>query len=210
MPAPPARQPSGPPLIFGTRLQLDAALRYDRRHRGKRCRYRQLRRGRPATRLGSIYPAWNCRIIGQNLLDNHHPEFLPDFINTRPTEVERSIYGRVTWSFLGMIPMTSFPANKLLYTRPACSRTPHAAVCRHCSCCCMPVDTWQSADEAQQTEYRIKTAFLYNFARFVSLAGSSHCRSAANFPAVHPGRTPGLKSSWIPLPEKPCTARRSW
>lgn len=38
-------------------------------------------------------------LIGQNLLDSRHAEFLPDFINTQPTEVERSIYGRVTWEF---------------------------------------------------------------------------------------------------------------
>ncbi len=51
-------------------------------------------------RLGwEASPGLELSIIGQNLLDNHHPEFLPDFINTQPTEVERSIYGRVTWNF---------------------------------------------------------------------------------------------------------------
>jgi len=39
-------------------------------------------------------------ITGQNLLDSHHPEFgTPLFINTVPTEVERSIYGKLTWRF---------------------------------------------------------------------------------------------------------------
>jgi iron complex outermembrane receptor protein len=51
-------------------------------------------------RLGwEASPGLELSIIGQNLLDNHHQEFLPDFIATQPTEVERSIYGRVTWNF---------------------------------------------------------------------------------------------------------------
>lgn len=35
----------------------------------------------------------------QNLLNRKHLEFLPDFINTSPTEVKRSFYGSVTWRF---------------------------------------------------------------------------------------------------------------
>jgi iron complex outermembrane receptor protein len=51
-------------------------------------------------RLGwEARPGLELSIIGQNLLDNQHPEFLPDFISTQPTEVERSIYGRIAWSF---------------------------------------------------------------------------------------------------------------
>lgn len=38
-------------------------------------------------------------IVGQNLIDNHHLEFLPEFIQTDPTEVERGVYGKVTWTF---------------------------------------------------------------------------------------------------------------
>lgn len=38
-------------------------------------------------------------IVGQNLLDNHHPEFIPDFYDAWPTEVERSVYGKVSWHF---------------------------------------------------------------------------------------------------------------
>ncbi|MHC4182692.1 MAG: TonB-dependent receptor domain-containing protein, partial [Planctomycetota bacterium] len=39
-------------------------------------------------------------IVGQNLLDSQHPEFgTPLFINTFPTEVERSVYGKLTWRF---------------------------------------------------------------------------------------------------------------
>ena len=83
---------------FGNKLQFDAALRYVgdiEIYETSIDSYVEL-----DLRLG-----WEARaglefsIIGQNLLDNHHPEFLPDFINTRPTEVERSIYGRVTWAF---------------------------------------------------------------------------------------------------------------
>lgn len=37
-------------------------------------------------------------LVGQNLFDSHHPEFNPDFINSTPTEVERSLHGKVTWT----------------------------------------------------------------------------------------------------------------
>jgi iron complex outermembrane recepter protein len=36
-------------------------------------------------------------IGSQNLLDNRHLEFLPDFINTAPTQVKRTVYGQITW-----------------------------------------------------------------------------------------------------------------
>lgn len=38
-------------------------------------------------------------LTGQNLFDGSHPEFNPDFIFSLPTEVERSIYGKVTVNF---------------------------------------------------------------------------------------------------------------
>jgi iron complex outermembrane recepter protein len=38
-------------------------------------------------------------IGGQNLLDNRHLEFLPDFVNTSPTVVKRSIFGSITVKF---------------------------------------------------------------------------------------------------------------
>lgn len=51
-------------------------------------------------RLGwEARPGLELSIIGQNLLDNRHSEYLPDFISTQPTEVERSIYARMIWSF---------------------------------------------------------------------------------------------------------------
>jgi iron complex outermembrane receptor protein len=33
----------------------------------------------------------------QNLLNNRHLEFLPDFVNTSPTQIKRTIYGQLTW-----------------------------------------------------------------------------------------------------------------
>ena len=38
-------------------------------------------------------------IIGQNLLDDRHPEFQSLFIPTERTEVQHSVYGKVTWRF---------------------------------------------------------------------------------------------------------------
>jgi iron complex outermembrane receptor protein len=46
-------------------------------------------------------PARNLELSigGQNLLDNQHLEFLPDFVNTSPTVVKRSIFGSITVTF---------------------------------------------------------------------------------------------------------------
>jgi iron complex outermembrane receptor protein len=46
-------------------------------------------------------PARNIEfsIGGQNLLNNRHLEFLPDFVNTSPTVVKRSIFGSITVTF---------------------------------------------------------------------------------------------------------------
>jgi iron complex outermembrane receptor protein len=38
-------------------------------------------------------------VVGQNLLDDRHPEYEPEFVDTIATEVERSVYGKVTWQF---------------------------------------------------------------------------------------------------------------
>jgi iron complex outermembrane receptor protein len=38
-------------------------------------------------------------IVGQNLLDDQHPEFPGDYLETEATEVERSVYGKITWEF---------------------------------------------------------------------------------------------------------------
>ncbi len=45
------------------------------------------------------FPQFELSIAGQNLLDNKHLEFLPDFINTAPTEVKRTVYGSLTFRF---------------------------------------------------------------------------------------------------------------
>jgi iron complex outermembrane receptor protein len=38
-------------------------------------------------------------VVGRSLLDNQHPEWSPVFIQSQPTEVEHSIYGKVTVRF---------------------------------------------------------------------------------------------------------------
>jgi iron complex outermembrane receptor protein len=44
-------------------------------------------------------PDLELSLAGRNLLDDRHPEFNPDFIFSVPTEVERSVHGKVTWKF---------------------------------------------------------------------------------------------------------------
>ena len=38
-------------------------------------------------------------IVGKDLLDPHHPEYVDNFLHIQETEVPRSIYGKVTWHF---------------------------------------------------------------------------------------------------------------
>ena len=38
-------------------------------------------------------------VVGQNLFDDRHPEYEPEFVDTIATEVERSVYGKITWQF---------------------------------------------------------------------------------------------------------------
>jgi len=38
-------------------------------------------------------------VVGHNLLDESHKEFEASFLNTVPTEIERGVYGKVTWRF---------------------------------------------------------------------------------------------------------------
>lgn len=47
---------------------------------------------RPGTHL-------ELSLVGQDLLNSRHLEFIPEFINTTPTEVRRTFSGRVTWHF---------------------------------------------------------------------------------------------------------------
>jgi iron complex outermembrane receptor protein len=41
--------------------------------------------------------AIELNVVAQNLLDNHHPEFIP--ASPSPREIERSIYGKITCRF---------------------------------------------------------------------------------------------------------------
>jgi len=38
-------------------------------------------------------------VVGRNLFDSHHPEFIETFIKSRPAEAERSVYGKISWQF---------------------------------------------------------------------------------------------------------------
>ena len=38
-------------------------------------------------------------VVGKNLFDRSHPEFEPQFLPTTPTEVERSVYFKITLFF---------------------------------------------------------------------------------------------------------------
>ncbi len=38
-------------------------------------------------------------LVGQNLLENHHPEFRPEILGVPPAEIERGVYGKITWGF---------------------------------------------------------------------------------------------------------------
>ena len=41
----------------------------------------------------------NISLVGQNMLNDNHNEFQPDFIAIQATEVERSVYAKATWLF---------------------------------------------------------------------------------------------------------------
>ncbi len=42
---------------------------------------------------------WEFSVVGQNLLDNKHPEFATSLITTPQTEIEQSVYAKVTWRY---------------------------------------------------------------------------------------------------------------
>jgi iron complex outermembrane receptor protein len=44
-------------------------------------------------------PDLELSLVGRNLLDSAHPEFGYLFINTIPSEIERSVYAKATWTF---------------------------------------------------------------------------------------------------------------
>ena len=52
------------------------------------------------SRLGwHVSDALELSVTGRNLFDRHHPENLPDFIQSQPTEVERSVEASAVWRF---------------------------------------------------------------------------------------------------------------
>jgi iron complex outermembrane receptor protein len=46
-----------------------------------------------------VRPNLELSFDGENWLNHRHIEFIPDFINTQPTDVGRSFHGGITWSF---------------------------------------------------------------------------------------------------------------
>lgn len=42
---------------------------------------------------------WELSLVGHDLLNSRHLEFIPEFINTTPTEVRRTVSGRIAWKF---------------------------------------------------------------------------------------------------------------
>ena len=59
----------------------------------------------PGYITGDVRVAWKaCRnmelsLIGRNLFQSRHPEYRAEYINTIPSEVPRSVYGKITWTF---------------------------------------------------------------------------------------------------------------
>ncbi|GAB4553779.1 MAG: TonB-dependent receptor plug domain-containing protein [Geothermobacteraceae bacterium] len=52
------------------------------------------------SRLGwQIDPHWQLELIGRNLLESHHAEFLSDALTAQKVEIDRSLLARLTWSF---------------------------------------------------------------------------------------------------------------
>ena len=44
-------------------------------------------------------PQLELSLVGHNLLDQHRLEFREQIVNTAPTEIQRGVYGKVTWRF---------------------------------------------------------------------------------------------------------------
>ncbi len=83
---------------LGPDLEWDTVLRYTdsiRTASGKVPSYWGL-----DMRLGwRVGESLELSLAGRNLLDDHHPEFPPDFIQTQETEVERSVHVSLGWHF---------------------------------------------------------------------------------------------------------------
>jgi len=83
-------------MDLGRKVELDLWLRYVGRL--------------PDLRIGSYLtldariawkpvPLLEISLVGQNLFHTRQSEFKPEFITTVPTDVERGVYGAVTWNF---------------------------------------------------------------------------------------------------------------
>lgn len=82
---------------LGEDVELDLWLRYvDRLRRGDIPAYLQL-----DTRLAwAPLEGLELSVVGQNLLDGHHPEFFKETVfNVLPTEVQRGVYAKADWRF---------------------------------------------------------------------------------------------------------------
>lgn len=82
-------------------LEFNTHLRYaDRLHRDEPAREHV----KSYVELDAVL-SWKPRkdltvtVAGMNLLDNQHPEFIPEFVGLVPSEVKRSVYGKLTWRF---------------------------------------------------------------------------------------------------------------
>ncbi len=42
---------------------------------------------------------WELSVTGLNLFDKRHAEFIENAGTAAPTQVERSVYGKVTWRY---------------------------------------------------------------------------------------------------------------
>ena len=83
-------------LDLGWNIQFDSTLRYVDALPGPDI---------PSYLALDLRLAWSPRknlevaIVGQNLLDDRHPEFAPTFIGTQRTETERRVFGTFQWRF---------------------------------------------------------------------------------------------------------------
>jgi iron complex outermembrane receptor protein len=83
-------------LDLGWNIQFDSTVRYVDALPGPNI---------PSYLALDLRLAWSPRknlevaIVGQNLLDDRHPEFAPTFIGTERTEVERRVFATFQWRF---------------------------------------------------------------------------------------------------------------
>ena len=83
-------------LDLGWNIQFDSTLRYVDALPGPNI---------PSYLALDMRIAWSPRknlevaLVGQNLLDDRHPEFAPTFIGTERTEVERRVFATFQWRF---------------------------------------------------------------------------------------------------------------